>query len=255
MNRIVASVQARMGSSRFPGKVMYEAAGKPLLGHLIARLKKSRLLDDIVIATSIKSENDVIESYCKGNSIPFFRGDEDDVLGRTLGALEYMNADIGVEVFGDCPLIDPEIVDFMIEKFNSLSGEADFVGNDLKTTFPPGMEVEVFKISALKDAGGRTDDPEIREHGTLYIRMNPNIYKIINVEAPEKWYRPELELEVDTKEDVYVISTIIEHFNSEKNNNYGIEEIFQFLDCNPELIKLNADIPRKWKKVRGKKNV
>lgn len=255
MKQIVASIQVRMGSSRYPGKVMYETAGKPLLGHLCSRLQKSRLLDDIIIATSVNPENDVIASYCKDNSIVCFRGDEDDVLERTLGALHKMNATIGVEVFGDCPLIDPVIVDMIIENFLNDTNDPDFVGNDLKTTFPPGMDVEVFKVSALADSANRIDDPAIREHGTLYIRQNPQIYKVKNIEAPKKWHRPNLELEVDTKEDIYVISKIIKHFHSIRNENFGIDDIIEFMDGNPDLKKMNAEVPRRWKEARGEANV
>lgn len=253
MNKIVASVQVRMGSSRFPGKVMHEVLDKPLLGHLIERLKKSKYLDEIVIATSINSNNDIIESYCKNIGVTCFRGDEDDVLGRTLGALKLMKANVGVEIFGDCPLIDPNIVDYMIEKFINSNENYDFVGNDLETTFPPGMEVEVFKVQALKDSSKRTDDIIIREHGTLFIRQNPSIYKVKNIIAPKKWYYPELELEVDTKEDMYVIEEIIKHFKTCKN--YGVEDIIEFLMDNPDLTKINANVPRRWKEIRENNNV
>jgi len=166
-----------------------------------------------------------------------------------------MNASIGVEVYGDCPLIDPVIVDMIIEDFLNDENDPDFVGNDLKTTFPPGMDVEVFKVSALADADRRIDDPDIREHGTLYIRQNPTIYKVRNIEAPKKWYRPELELEVDTEEDIYVVLKIFEHFYSVKNKNFSINDIIEFMDDNPDLKKLNSEVPRRWKEVRGEDNV
>ena len=255
MNHIVASIQVRMGSSRFPGKVMFDVAGKPLLGHLISRLRWANLLDDIVVATSTNPENDIIETFCKNGNISCFRGDENDVLGRTLGALQFMNATIGVEVFGDCPLIDPAVVDFIIEKFINDIDEPDFVSNDLKTTFPPGMEVEVFNVDALKDASKRTNDPVIREHGTLFIRQNQLIYKVVNVVAPKKWYRPELELEVDTEEDIYVVTKIFEYFSTKKNENFGIEEIIKFMDANTDIKNKNINVPRHWKVFRGENNV
>jgi len=255
LNKIVASVQVRMGSSRYPGKVMYEISGKPLIGHLISRLRKSKKLNDIVIATSVNPENDLIEIYCNQNSISCFRGSEEDVLDRTLGALKMMNAQIGVEVFGDCPLIDPVIVDMIIENYLSDESDPDFVGNDLKTTFPPGMDVEVFKVSALEDANRKVSDMSIREHGTLFIRQNPSLYKIKNIEAPKKWFRPELELEVDTKEDIYVISKIFEHFQSLGKKNFGIDDIIDFMDNNSNLKKINSNIPRRWKALRKENNV
>tara|TARA_B100001971_G_C17869601_1_gene372539 strand:- start:99 stop:599 length:501 start_codon:yes stop_codon:yes gene_type:complete len=166
-----------------------------------------------------------------------------------------MNAKVGVEVYGDCPLIDPVIVDMIIENFLNDENDLDFVGNNLKTTFPPGMEVEVFKVSALEDVAGKVADPAIREHGTLYIRQNPSIFKVKNVEAPVKWHRPELELEVDTEEDIYVVSQIFEYFRALNNENFGIDDIIEFMDGNPDLKKINFGVPRRWKETRGEDNV
>ena len=254
MKNITATIQVRMGSSRLPGKVMRRIMGKPLLGHLISRIQKCKLLDNIIVATSTNKENDVIELYCKDNNIPYFRGDEDDVLGRMLDSLLSVNSEVGVEVFGDCPLIDPRIVDMVIQKFLD-NTNLDFIGNDLKTTFPPGMEVEVFKVSALEDSHKRTKDPNIREHGTLYIRQNPQIYNIENLEAPKKWSRPELAMEVDTEEDISVVTKVIEYFESKGIDNFTIGDIIDFMDDNPKIRKLNATIPRRWKKFRESGNV
>ncbi|SVD09621.1 uncharacterized protein METZ01_LOCUS362475, partial [marine metagenome] len=183
MTKIIAPVQVRMGSSRFPGKVMYEINGKPLLGHLLDRLNLSNSLNGVVVATVDSPENDIIETYCNNRNVFCYRGSEEDVLGRTLKALQMVNASIGVEVFGDCPLIDPEIVDFMIDEFLNDQSKPDFVGNDLKTTFPPGMDVEVFNVKALEEADKQVSDPYIREHGTLFIRQNPHLFSIKNIEA------------------------------------------------------------------------
>ena len=230
---------------------MEDIAGKPLLGHLISRVQRAKKIDDIIIATSIRSENDIIEAYCDNIDVNCFRGDEDDVLGRTLGALKYMNADIGVEVFGDCPLIDPDIIDFIIGEYQQNYSDYDFVGNDLETTFPPGMEVEVFKLSALERANQETVDPSIREHGTLAIRQAPETYTIMNLPAIGDWNRPELELEVDTPEDFEVIKTIIHHFNSIGNHDFSLSQIIYFLDNNPIVAKSNQHIERRWKTARG----
>ena len=114
--KVVASVQVRMGSTRLPGKVMMPLGNRPLLGFLIDRLRLCKTIDDIVVATSVEPENDVIEGFCSDEGVPCFRGSEQDVLQRTLGALEKTSAAIGVEVFGDCPQIDPRIVDDAVEK-------------------------------------------------------------------------------------------------------------------------------------------
>ncbi len=111
---IVAVIGVRMGSSRLPGKVMKKIMGKPVLGYLIERVKRSKLIDNLVIATSLNSENDVIESFCDKIEIPCFRGSENDVMDRILNALLSRDADVGVEIFGDCPLIDPDIIDIIV---------------------------------------------------------------------------------------------------------------------------------------------
>lgn len=255
--KIIAAVQVRMGSSRLPGKVLREIAGKPLLGHLLDRLALSRRLDGVVVATSVRPENQAIADYCAARGTPCFRGDEDDVLGRMLGALQSCGATIGVEVFGDCPLIDPALVDEMINRYLEAAsavgsgdggGGYDFVGNDLSTTYPPGMEVEVFSVAALDDAGRRTADPAIREHGTLFIRQNPGLYRLLSVEAPPELHRPEVEIEVDTEEDLVVIGAVVERFAGQPD--VGLREILAFLDANPALRDVNAAVARRWKQFR-----
>lgn len=246
--KIVATICVRMGSSRFPGKVMKEINDKPLLYYLIERLKFSKRINEIVVATSTNKENDIIENYCKDNNLISFRGSEDDVLLRILEALKSRNADIGVEVFGDSPLLDFRIVDNLIDKFFMEYENLDFLSNDLKTTYPPGMEVEIFKVSALEDANLKANDPEVREHGTLFIRQNPELYQIKNIEAPEKFYFPDLELEVDTEEDFYVISQVIKHFGNRLD--FSLEEILEFVKLNSDLFSMNKNILRRWSKYR-----
>lgn len=246
--RIIASVQVRMGSSRLPGKTMLEIAGKPLLGHLLDRLSHSKQLDGVVVATAEGSENDIIDAYCRSRRIHCYRGSENDVLERMLRALRSVNATVGVEVFGDCPLIDPGIVDGMIDNFVSAKGALDFISNDLKTTYPPGMEVEVFKVSALADSAARTSDSDMREHGTLFIRQHPELYRLRSVEAPPHHQYPELELEVDSAEDVPVITAILEHFHGRPT--FSLDDIITFMEEHSDLAALNSNVPRRWKSHR-----
>jgi spore coat polysaccharide biosynthesis protein SpsF (cytidylyltransferase family) len=245
--KIVAVVQVRMGSSRLPGKPLMRVMNKPLLGYLLDRLGLCRQIDELVVATSTNPENDQIENFCTESGVHCFRGSENDVLGRMLGALNSRSATVGVEVFGDCPLIDPAIVDEMIHLFKCDS-ELDWIGNDLVTSFPPGMEVEVFKLSSLTDSASRTEDPTIREHGTLYLRQHPDLYKVRNVEAEGKLRRPELELELDTAEDLEVITSVLEFFGEDRS--FGIADVIDFMDANPKLKKINSTVHRRWKYFR-----
>ena len=182
-----------MGSGRLPGKTMVDLDGRPLLWHLINRLRQTSGIDEISVATSILKENDVIENFCKSEKLFCYRGSEEDVLTRTLESLEAHDADVGVIVYGDNPLVDPVVVDEVIN-FYKVNREYDWVGNDLLTTFPAGMEVEVFNVEALLDSSNRETDPSIREHGTLHIRQNPKTYSLWNIEAEGVRRRPDLHL-------------------------------------------------------------
>ena len=205
------------------------------------------ILDDVVVATSDRPENDQVQEFCDNRGTPCFRGSEEDVLDRLLRALTWRNAATGVLVFGDCPLIDPAIVTLLVEYFQS-NTECNFVGNDLSTTYPPGMEVEVFSVDVLAESASRCADAVIREHGTLYIRTHPEIYKLHNYEAPPHWRRPDLSLEVDTMEDITVMDRIITHFRG--SIDFTLDEIINFMDQNPEIGMLNRGVTRRWKKFR-----
>ena len=135
----------------------------------------------------------------------------------------------------------------LVEYFQSNIG-FDFVGNDLTTTYPPGMEVEVFSVNVLAESANRCADAVMREHGTLHIRTHPEIYKLRNLEAPPHWRRPDLSLEVDTMEDVTVIKRIIHQFRGSVD--FTLDQIIDFMDRNPEIGALNREIQRRWKPLR-----
>lgn len=247
--KIVADIHVRMGSSRLPGKVMMEILGKPVLHHIVDRVRRSKYVDEVVVATSVTPENDVIEEYCKKNGIACFRGSEDDVLDRVLNALTAHGADVGVDIFGDEPLLDVGILDSLIQFYLDYRGEYDWVGNDLKTTFPPGTEAEVYSVAALRDSANRTNDIAIREHCTLFIRQHPELYRIKNIEAPPDLYYPEMEIELDTAEDFEVIKTVYEHLYP-KNPAFDIRDIIAFMAGNEQVQELNRHVPRRWKEFR-----
>lgn len=248
MQRIITTIQVRMGSQRFPRKHMHEVAGKPLLAHLLDRVRRSKLLSGIVIATPDTPDNDVIEDFCRSYGVPCFRGSEADVTDRMIKALESQKADIGSEVYGDCILTDPNILDLCIEEFLR-DRSYDFVGNDLKETFPSGTYVEVFSIGAFQEAASACHDPAVREHGTLCLRLNPDgRYRIKNIEAKGKLRRPDLHLDVDTPEDFEVVKAIIEHFAP--RNDFSTEEIIAFLDEHLDIARLNQNVHRRWRQYQ-----
>ena len=244
--RTVCAVAVRMGSTRLPGKTLIDVNGEPLLRHLLKRLNICRRLDHIVVATTCLSEDDVIETYCRENSVTCFRGSSTDVLGRLTSAYGETQAAVGVVVYGDGPLIDPTIIDHAVELFG-LSGVCDFVGNDLKTTFPAGMEVEVFRIDSLVRSEALCTDDAIREHGTLFLRQNKDMFRVSNFEASGNLRRPDLSLEVDTWEDLKVCNRIVSHLN--EISSFSLVDIINFVDAQ-NLNELNQHVQRRWKEFR-----
>ncbi|MFT5716058.1 MAG: spore coat polysaccharide biosynthesis protein SpsF (cytidylyltransferase family) [Oleiphilaceae bacterium] len=246
IQKIVALILVRMGSTRLPGKAMIEIAGKPMLGHIISRVQQAKLVDEVVVCTSVSTDNDVIEKYCSDINVSCFRGNESDVSTRMLDALSFHNATVGVTIFGDCPLVDPNIIDQVVDHY--LTSDYDFVGNDLKTTYPPGMEAEAFSVDIFAKAISCTPELSIREHGTLVLRGAPHKYKLHNIDAPAHLNRPELEIEVDEAVDIEVIEPIISRLGTGRDVDLAV--IIKFLDENSDLIDINQSVSRRWKSFR-----
>lgn len=246
MAKTVAVVCVRMGSQRLPGKTMRDVAGAPFLGHLLRRVRQAKHLDDVVVATPIAAENNVVEAYCSSIGVECFRGSEDDVMGRMLGALDQQGAEVCVEVYGDSPLIDPALIDECIVEYQK--GGADWVGNDVVPAYPSGMYSETFSMAAFRDAEKRNTDPAIREHGTLYLRLHPELYrqKHIANEGPLK--RTDLHFDVDTEEDFALFEAILRHFSP--RTDFSLAEIIAYLDANPAIAASNKEVHRRWKQYQ-----
>lgn len=250
-NKIVASIEARMTSSRLPGKVLMKIEGKSILEILIERLNKSKFIDEVIIAATENKTDDDIELLGKKLGIYVHRGSEDDVLGRVVGAVEAVKGDIIVEITGDCPLMDPEVVDKVIEEFMGNHPKYDYVTNigyvgNEKREIPLGMDVRVFSYKDLKHISEITNDPEDREHVSLFFfRGGKDRYNLRNVETPEKWkrdYNPRLTL--DTAEDLKLIEIIYKELSKAKKE-FGLEDILNFLDINRELLLINSEVKQK----------
>jgi spore coat polysaccharide biosynthesis protein SpsF len=249
--KIVASIQARLGSTRLPGKVLKDINGKPMLLRHVERLRRSRLLDDVIVATTTNPNDDKLVEFCINNNITFYRGSENDVLDRISSMIEERNIDVHVECFGDSPLTDPHIVDEVIGYYLKYQADIDFVSNSLKTTYPPGQEVLVYKAECLSKVNKiiAKDDP-LREHVSIHITQNPSEFRLINLEAPEHYNYPNIYLEVDTPEDFKMISIIFNHFNDRGLDHFSLAEILAFLSNNQELININNQVERRWKEFR-----
>ena len=178
-----AIVQVRMGSTRLPGKVLKVIKGKPMLFYVVERLKKVKKVDRVILAVPDTKENDVLEIYAKENNILFFRGSENDVLARFYFTAKQLGVKDILRVCADRPLLDPDVIDFVIDKYNQ-SG-VDYISTRIEHTFPEGMTVEVFSFSVLEDAFKNATEPSHREHVTPYIYANPQKFSMASVNNSE----------------------------------------------------------------------
>ncbi|WP_261303487.1 glycosyltransferase family protein [Paenibacillus andongensis] len=241
--QISAVVASRMTSSRLPGKIMMDLAGQPALIRLIERLRKSRYINDIVIATTINKSDDIVEDTAKEQKVLCYRGSEEDVLLRTLRAAEVTNTDLIIQITSDCPLMDAETIDVVIERMLE-NPYLDFVTNQMFLTYPLGFGVEVFRTSLLKEIEQLTQDPADREHVSLYIYERPETFHLSNIEAPVYLRRPNFRLTLDTVEDYELIRKIYEELYP-INKNFDLYQIVNFLSKNTELLSINSTIQQR----------
>jgi len=241
MKHIVAIVQARMGSTRLPGKVLKKIIGTPMLVHQIERILRSDLINTVVISTTMKPEDDQIIALCKERGWKFFRGEENDLLDRYYQTALHYDATMVVRLTADCPLIDPEIIDQVISVFIRADPPVDFVSNSLPIqTFPRGLDTEVMSIGALKKAWREDRNPEWREHVTPYIERNPSKFVIMGFTNPVNLSH--MRWTVDTLEDLEFVRKIYKHFNS---NKFSWKEVLDFLEKHPEYSEINRNVRQK----------
>ena len=240
--KISAIIQARVTSTRLPGKVLMNIEGKPMLWHVINRLKFSKELDDIILAIPDTKENDILEKFAKDNKVKYFRGSEEDVLSRYYKTAKEFKCDVMVRITSDCPLIDPEIIDLVIEEH--LNFKADYSSNTLKRTFPRGLDTEVFNFDILEKSYKKAKENYQREHVTPYIYEHPEIFKLQNIEAEKELYRPELRWTVDTKEDLELVREVYRHLYKPQKIFYT-KDIIDLSDKYSELMKINIHIKQK----------
>lgn len=242
MTRIVATIEARMTSTRLPGKVLKPACGKPMLELMVERLRRVPSLDGIVIATTVNATDDPVEALAHRLGVGIHRGSEEDVLRRVLDAALTHKVDVIVETTGDCPLIDPDAVEACIAEYKRAG--VDYVANVLERTYPVGMDTQVFSTDILADVARRTDDIADHEHVSLYIYRHPEIYSLKNVKAPAALTRPDLALTLDTPEDYALIAAVFEALYP-ADPTFTLADILALLDARPDLARINEHVRRK----------
>ena len=236
--KIVASIEARMGSSRLPGKVLMDVGGKPALARLVDRLRECRRLDDIILATSTDPRDDVLEQWARAYGLAVHRGSEDDVLQRVVESHAAAGSDIVVEVTGDCPLLDHEVIDLGIETF--LANDCDVVTNARVPSYPQGADVQVFRTDALAKVAATIDDPAVREHVSLYFYEQPELYRVIHLVAPTSIQLPDLRLQLDYPEDLEFVRRVYERLEPIHGGTFTTARIVELLANEPELAAINA---------------
>jgi spore coat polysaccharide biosynthesis protein SpsF len=242
--RTVAIIQARMTSTRMPGKILSPILGKPMLELLIERLRRARRLDDVWVATTTNAADDPTEERARRLGAGCFRGSELDVLDRVLQAAHAARADVLVEITGDCPLIDPVVVDQLVETY--FANQYDYVSNVLHRTYPVGLDAQVYSTGVLERVASLTDDPTDHEHVSLYIYEHPELFRLHNVTSglPDAEEVGKLRLTVDTPEDFALIEAIFAELYPSKPD-FTLPDILDLLRRRPELLALNQHIQAK----------
>lgn len=242
--KVVCLVQARVGSTRLPGKILKEICGKTILHHEIDRLKKCKEIDEIVIATTDKEDDDKIVNEAKKLSVKYFRGSENDVLSRFYYAAKENNADIIVRVTSDCPCIDFEILDKMLIYFKDKYKEKqiDYLSNTINRTYPRGYDIEIFTFSALEKSYINAEKEYEREHVTPYIYDKTNNFLKLSFENKDDYSNYRVTL--DTIEDFIVIKNIFENLYY-KNPYFKLNDVVQYLNNNLHIVDINKHIEQK----------
>lgn len=238
--KVVAIIQARMGSTRLPGKVLKDLAGEPLLARVVSRTLRAKSMNDVVVATTKDPTDDAIVDLCQERGWQFFRGNQEDVLDRYYQSALAFEADIIARITSDCPLIEPEIIDRMVNEFLSHYPEVDYVSNSLQRTFPLGLDVEVMSFDALEKAWQEDNNPIWREHVTPYLRRHPKKFRTRNVASDIDYSY--MRWTVDTIEDLTFIRKIYNHFQSDI---FTWREVLRLLEIHPEWLKINQEVQQK----------
>lgn len=238
--KTVIIVQARMTSTRLPGKVLLPLAGEPMLVRLLERLRRVQRAHGLVIATTTNATDDAIAALCAQRGVPCHRGSEHDVLSRYAEAARLHGADAVVRITSDCPLIDPVLIDQLIATFEA--GDNDYVSNMLPPTWPYGMAVEVFSAAALAQAHAEATQAAEREHVTPFIYWHPERYRLRNVASPvdlshHRWT-------VDTPEDYELVRRLFDHLMP-THPQFTLADVLALLEAHPGWIAINQHIRQK----------
>jgi spore coat polysaccharide biosynthesis protein SpsF len=235
--KTVAIIQARMSSTRLPGKIMADINGKPMLFHVVSRAQQAKSINLAVVATSAHAEDDTVWAFCRNEGILCFRGSLEDVLDRYYQAARYFEADVVVRLTADCPLLDSLVIDKVVQTFHT--GPYDYASNTLEPTYPDGLDTEVFLVDALTRAWQEARLRSERENVTSYIWKRPEIFRLVNVKNDVDLSG--LRWTVDEPQDLAFVRSIFDHMN---RSSFGMAEILNLLQKHPEWNSMNSGFMR-----------
>ena len=236
---IVAIIQARTRSTRLPGKVLLELEGESVLSHVIRRVKASKLITNVLVATTIKKEDLAIVRVCSDMDTRVFCGSEEDVLDRYYQAARLLDAVHIVRITADCPLMDPAVIDDIVTLH--LREKADYTSNTSEESYPDGLDVEIFRFAILKNAWENACLSSEREHVTPHIKKQPCIFKTVNLKCAADFSKKRWTL--DNPEDYEFVKLVYEACYP-KNPLFGMKEVLEFLEENPAVEEINRHIRR-----------
>jgi spore coat polysaccharide biosynthesis protein SpsF len=237
----VAIVQARMGSTRLPGKALLDIGGEPMLARVMSRTMRATTISRVVVATTNEPDDDVLCDLCTARGWPYYRGSQEDVLDRYYQAARQYQADAVVRITSDCPVIDPDVIDLTVGEFLRRQPECDYISNgEPPRPFPRGLDVEAFHFRVLEQAWCEARDSAFREHVTLYIYRHPEKFRVVSVLADGDY--SEQRWTVDTPEDRTLVQKLFGYFGHDR---FGWREILAALAQHPQWAEINRHIRQK----------
>jgi len=240
--KVIATIEARMGSSRLPGKVMLPLAGEPMIIRLVERVRRSKMVNEVVVATTKQASDQIIIDTCNRYQVKVFAGSEIDITQRLLDAAGSEDADFVVQLTGDNPLIDSGLIDDAVQEL--IESKSDYVTNYSNNNLTIGFNVRCFTYTALEKASKLSNEPSDRIHGSYYIHRSPELFSISSVKVGVELQRDDIRLTVDETSDFEIVRMVFETLYPLKKD-FTAKDVVEMIDRFPEWKKINEQVVQK----------